>query len=307
MRILAIIFLCLACGAPPDAQLDNAIYEAHYHLSSLNCAKAKESLDSIDYKADSAEYVSLYSAYYACLSGYTVLGTVFENIVNIIATADGFLASMAAFSSSNETQADSAVYTNLKLAISEIIIRGGNTVARTAKYGTVKGQDLSFQLLYMVTTEFGKYLAYYGNAGATGDKGGGATAGHNCLMNYDLAGVVPILSLNNADTCTTTAEGSSDLDPTDDSFIARACEGIVLFNNFGDIVSNITFSDSDQMGDLEDTGSLISQGVAAATLIEPAVDDYKDFVSFAACEAHAEADTDELQRVFAAYIENFYL
>lgn len=301
------LFTLIACGLTKDEELDIVIDEANYYLSSLSCEDAKKVLDSIDYQSKSADYVSLYSAVYACRAGYTVLGTVFDNLTNIDATNGGLFTSLANFSSSNETSADSDVYTNLKLAISEILKNSNDTTLRLVKYGSIKGTDLSMQLLFMTLTELGKYMGYYGNKGATGIKGAGAGP-QRCLMNYTTPTVEPIIDTNilGVDSCENQGEGPADLDPTIPEFIARACEGIVLHNIFGDIISNLDFSSSDELGDLEDTKTVYASLLVIATTLEPAVADYDGFKEFAACEAYAVADTVELQRVFASYVENFY-
>lgn len=305
--IIKILFLftLIACGLTKDEELDIVIDEANFYLSSLSCEDAKKTLDSIDYQSKSADYVSLYSAVYACRAGYTVLGTVFDNLTNIDATNGGLFTSLANFSSSNEVVADSDVYTNLKLAISEILKNSSGTTDRLTKYGSIKGTDLSMQLLFMTLTELGKYMGYYGNKGATGIKGAGAGP-QRCLMNYTTPTVEPIIDATGSDSCDNAGQGPADLDPSDPDFIARACEGIVLHNVFGDIVSNLDFSSSDELGDLEDTKTVYASLLVIATTLEPAVADYDGFKEFAACEAYAVADTVELQRVFASYVENFY-
>jgi hypothetical protein len=233
---------------------------------------------------------------------------VFDNLTNIDATNGGLFTSLANFSSSNETSADSDVYTNLKLAISEILKNSDDTTSRLAKYGLIKGTDLSMQLLFMVLTELGKYMGYYGNKGLTGTKGTGSGS-QKCLMNYTTATVEPIIDSNpiGVDSCNDAGEGPTELDPADGDFVKRACEGIVLHNLFGDIISNLNFSTNSQLGQLQNTKVIYANLVVFATLLEPAVADYDNFYEFAACETYAVSDTDELQRVFASYIENFYL
>lgn len=299
LKIL-IIFIFSSCGLTSDEELSLVIEEANYYLSTSNCEAAKEVLDSIDYETNSAEYVSLYASVYACRAGYTILGTVFDNLLDIDATTNGLFRSLANFTSSNETTVDSNVYTNLKLGISEILLNEDSTSDRLSKYGDIKGTDLSMQLLFMVLTELGKYMGYYGNRGSSGEK-------QRCLMNYDTATVESIIDSVSSDACNNVGEGPSELDPSNSNFIQRACEGIVLHNVFGDIVSNLNFSSSSELGELADTASVFSSLLVAATLLEPAVADYDEFKTFSECESHATSDTNELQRVFAAYVENFYL
>lgn len=300
-----LLFTLISCGLTNDEELDIVIDEANFYLSSLSCEEAKEVLDSIDYQSKSADYVSLYSAVYACRAGYTVLGTVFDNLTNIDASNSGLFTSLANFSSSDETVADSDVYTNLKLAISEILKNSNDTTQRLFKYGSIKGTDLSMQLLFMVLTELGKYMGYYGNKGPTGIKGAGAGL-QKCLMNYNTPTVEPIIDATNTDSCDNAGQGPANLDPTAPNFIARACEGIVMHNVFGDIVSNLDFSSSSQLGALAATKTIYANLLVIATTLEPAVADYDGFKEFAACEAYAVSDTVELQRVFASYVENFY-
>lgn len=304
MKYLLIVIFFISCGTK-DQEITLVIDEANFYLSSLKCADAKKVLDSIDYQDDNADYVSLYSAYYACLAGYTVLGTVYSNLTSIDATGAGLLRSLAAFNSSNETVADSEVYTNLKLAISEILNNEDSTTDRLTKFGVTKGTDLSIQLLYMVLTELGKYLGLYGNKAVDGTKGGGAGS-NGCLMNYDNPAVTPILGVNGSDSCSAIGDGSADLDPASGNFVTRACEGIVLFNVFGDVISNIDFSTNPDLGDLSSTGAIYTTAVTTAVGAYPALANYIDFKTFAECETFSVADTDELQEAFAVYIESLY-
>jgi hypothetical protein len=161
------------------------------------------------------------------------------------------------------------------------------------------------QLLFMVITELGKYMGYYGNKGAAGEKGAGSGP-NGCLMNYDTAAVNSILSANNMDSCSGTGDGSLDLDPSDPNFIRRSCEAIVMHNVFGDIVSNVDFSSSSNLGNLAATKTIYANLLTAAILVEPDVANYDGFKDFSECETYALTDTDELQRVFASYVENFY-
>ena len=90
------------------------------------------------------------------------------------------------------------------------------------------------------------------------------------------------------------------------------CDGIdinpdIKIGYYRQDFSNLDFSSSTELGALKDTKTVYAALLLAATTLEPAVADYDSFKEFVDCENYAVSDTVELQRVFASYVENFYL
>ena len=87
------------------------------------------------------------------------------------------------------------------------------------------------------------------------------------------------------------------------------CEGIILLNNFFEILSNIDVSESESLGNLATAGDTISSIFEAAALAETsaswggtAVTTIKDITSQEVCEEQTEAD---LQRYYVLIFETF--
>ncbi|MCT4641377.1 MAG: hypothetical protein N4A33_03700 [Bacteriovoracaceae bacterium] len=294
----------VSCSRTSDEKLDIALDNALFYLTDNSCTEARSVLDDIGYKAKNYLYVSLYSSTYACEAGYSELDDVFPNLTSLNATGPGFISSLAAFSTSNEIMADSTVYTKILAAIEEITKNGAAHTDRVTNFGAEDAGDLGMQLMFMALTELGKFTAYYGDADASGVKGGGGS--HDCMMNFSEPSVVPILSAGGT-VCNTTAEGSADLDPANLDFFTKGCEGIVMLNIVFDTLSNITLSSNSSLGDLKDVSTMLAAVRTAAAVLEPAVANYDEFYTVAACESQATGDgTAVFQRVFAAYMENLY-
>lgn len=260
----------------------SAIQEAKFELSSTECSKAKSILDDVGFQNDNADYISIYASAQACDAGYTELDTLFGgNLDNLDSTT--FLQSLAAFTSSNETSADSTSYTALNNAITTLISYdeaasgSPSTVARTTKFGSKKAGDLSMQAMYLLFVQLGKHFAFYGNASSDGTKGGGSITGANsCLFSYTTQDAVDYVTdvggAAGLGTCTSASgtEGSDFLESpeTAANIKRRLCHGIVYFNNLLDILGNITLPSSDSLGDVSNVSSALTTLMTAAEAVE---------------------------------------
>lgn len=297
--------ILLSCAKSDKAQIDSAKKQALYYLTKSKCTDAREALDEVDYQSDDAVFISLYSDTYACEAGYGQLTTALDNMANITANVTSLFQTLASFSSSQgQSAADSTSYTKLMQAIQVILNSGAGSVARITKFGETKAGDLHLQLLLLLTVEMGKYFGYYGDVDTNGTKGGGGN--WNCIAQYTDANALTHLAVNGADSCTNGANTSSTETQTSDSAYARRlCEGTILFNNFQDVLSNITFSsNSSELGELTSVGAVLNTIETTAAGVEAAVADYKDILDQTTCETTAATKGAELQRYFALVIEN---
>lgn len=309
MRNLPLLFTFIflfSCAKSEEEQIVSAKKEALYYLTHEKCTKARETLDKVDYQSDDPVYISLYSDTYACEAGYGQLATALPDMTSITATTSDLFGTLASFSSAQaETTADSTSYTKLMQAIQVILNSGADSATRITTFGATKAGDLHLQLLLLLTVEMGKYFAYYGDADATGIKGAGGN--WNCLAQYtDLTALVH-LAVNGTDSCATGAANTSSTDMlvANADYKRRLCEGIILFNNFQDVLGNISFSsNSGELGDLVDVGAVLNSIESTAAGIEAAVADYKDILDQTECEATAATKAVEQQRHFALIIEN---
>ena len=136
-----------------------------------------------------------------------------------------------------------------------------STTSRETRFGQVGGTNLSLQALYMIMYGMGKFFAYYGNVNADGLKGQGSEDTNICIGAYSsLAGMDGVLSGLPINGCNTGNDGHTDLrSPVSTTVIkSRLCQGVILWNNMFDILSNVTLSSNDSLGDLSDISTAVS-------------------------------------------------
>lgn len=324
MRILLLLIVLCSCAKKDEELIDSAKQEAKYFLSSKNCSKARSALTEVGTQSDDPVWISLYASTYACDAGYSELDTLFGgNLDNL--DSNSILNSLAQFSSSNETEADSTVYTNLKTAINILLDSDGESQPSAAKkltkFGPDAGSDLNMQVLYLLLVQTGKFFAYYGNVDANGAKGQGDNT-NICLFSYTQAdlttggagggGFIGDALVSQPNTCNATASGHPDLEsPVDAATIkTRLCEGIVLYNNLLDVLTNNNLSSNDSLGDLSNVGTAINTLMQAAATSESsyntgvngqnAIATLKDITGQDECEA---VHLDKIEKFYAMVFE----
>lgn len=275
LKYLLLWSLLLSCAPSSQEKIDSAVREARFYLSSSKCSKAKEVLDDVGFQDDDADYVMAYASVYGCLAGYSELDDVFSNLDKI--DPNEFVKSVASFTTSIETAPDSTNYSYLMQAINTILNTGGgsqpSTAARNSEFGGRKSGDMSMQVLYLLLVQMGKYFALYGNADNAGDKGLGAD-GNTCIYSYTTQDAVDWITnvANPGGTCAaaTGSEGSDHLEAPETAadIKRRLCEGIFLYNNFVDVLGNLTLPNNDSLGDLGDVEAALALLLDAAEAAE---------------------------------------
>ncbi len=260
---LAIILtLFISCGATDEEEIEDAIFNAQQLLTNGQCAEALEVLLKVPYQPSNATYLKTLASGQACLGGYNTTVFFDSDLSKLGTSQTAFLGSLATFSTSNMTVTNSSNYQNIFNAIDTLTLAGGLTdasyAARTAALGATKNNNISVFALYTILVELGKFLNFYGNADdSTGIKGAGGLP-NVCYFNYTNVTAVAAVSASSSGACdhpgSTTGHTSLVL-PANTDTRARACEGIVLFNNFIDIIANLTFSGSNS-GDLNSLKSI---------------------------------------------------
>jgi hypothetical protein len=272
LLLLTILISFVSCAKTDKELVDSAKQEAKFYLSKRNCTKARAALNEVSRQDDDAVWLGLMASTYACDAGYSELDTLFNSgdLGNL--DSANLLTTLAAFSSSNETSADSAAYTNLKTAVNYILAADGlaqpSAATKLTKFGTRAGTDLNMQALYMILVITGKYFAYYGNTDTNGVKGAGSL-GNDCIFSYTAPDAVDFVAGEyGANTCSSTGggEGSDDLEaPVAAATIkTRLCEGIIWFNNLLDILKNITLSSNPSLGDLSQISTVLDTALTVA-------------------------------------------
>lgn len=312
--LLFISIFLFSCAKTDELLCEGAKEEAKYHLTKENCSKAFSALSNAC-DSDDAEYVALEASAYGCQANYSELDFLDLDVDSVDSTS--LLSSVASLSTSDETQADSTEYVALKNAITTIITStSGNPSAqeRLSRFGTKGGDNLNYQALFMIVVQMGKYFAYYGNADSSGSKGSGAL-GNTCLYSYVNADAIDwiVSTAPNTGSCVnaTGSQGSDDLEaPVSATLIkTRLCEGIVLFNNFMDILGNVDLSSS-IYGDLSNVESEINTLYSVAIGAENTA--YSTATIAAVRDVRLQADcenlTDEqIEKYFAIFFESIYL
>lgn len=302
ISILFLLFLA-SCGGDKD-DISNAIDEANFLLTTRNCAQARTVLDQVGYQASNPRYIAAYATTYACEANYSTVNFFADDLGNLSGTANGFLGSIAAFSTSNRmTSATDVDFTKLQQAINTILYAGSITDSssanRIATFGAADATNLHAQALYMVLVNLGRWLRYHGNTDSLGNKGSGTNPEANtCLYPYNDAdaNIITALSTGNTGPCTVGNVSSTTDINTGDVAVnqERLCNGILLFNNFVDLILNLTFS-SANAGNLSALSAEFETLCTSIGAINTALCSMRDMDD---CKA---ADPDELA-LFSAYI-----
>lgn len=304
LLLIILLTLCFSCGTSDEEKVEDAIFHARQLLTGGRCAEALEILGTIPAQPRNVDYLKTSASAYACLGGYSTVEFFATDLSKIGATQTAFLGSLATFSTSDMTQDPSAAYLQLKTATSVLLLGGGITEssfnARSGVLGTVENNNLSVFAIYMIMVELGRFMNYYGNAvDSTGVKGGGAQA-NGCYMDYTDADAIAGIALDGTDSCDTTNEGH----PTITGNRERACDGIVLFNNFIDIITNVTFSGSN-VGSLGSLASSVTSACTAGAIFNAETCATKTFTG--CVEDTTNIDAVQIERYYGIIFENMHL
>ncbi len=277
-----LILLCLGSCGSESSDVKNAVDEANFLLTGRDCTGARSVLDGVGFQSNNANYLKAYASTYACEANYTTTAFFANDLTNLNATASGFFSSLAAFSTSPlMTSATDEDFVKLQQAIDTLLYAGdisnSSSFARISVFGAKEAGGINVQALYMVLVNFGRWLSFYGNASSAGVKGvGDNPEGNNCLFTYDTGGPNFILvndalndgaatsgSCNSTNTPYTGADDISSGTAAENK--ARLCQGIVLFNNFIDLILNLTFTGTNtgNLNDLSTTFNSLCEDIAA--------------------------------------------
>lgn len=320
MRVnLLIIFLLCAllssCGATKDEEIESAIVSANQFLSNKRCNEALQVLDSVGPQMSNPDWLSTYSSAQACTADWNVV-RFFETDLDLLDTASetAIIGSLAVFSQANMSSPTDAAYTGLRNAITTLLSAANvspiSYQARALALGTSVASRLAIQTLYMQLAQLGKFARYFGNANASGTKGLG-TGANECYLTYNDADAQAIANSAGLGTCDTIPGDTGHPDLTGNR--TRLCEGIVLFNNFLDIVSNVTLDPTGNNGNIGDLDGLSTNLAAACATLSGPPTNY-DFggtctvKTQSICESNAGGNYTmaHLERYYAAFWEGLH-
>lgn len=315
--LFTLLIFVISCGQTNDEKAENAMVSAENFLTNGDCDGALTKINSIDARPRDARYVKLRATAYACKAGYTTTEFFLDDLTNINVGAE-FLSSLATFSSAQEMDsADDRDYANIYTAINTLLFSGNvgssdnpSASLRIDDFNTQEAEEINSLLMYLLMVELGKYFYYYGNTDSTGVKGGG-TGSNDCLFSYtdgtlgNVTNIDTVLAVSGGACNTSGLTGHPDLtDGTNNIDVDRACEGIVLFNNFRDVIANIT------LGSITDV-DLSGLSTAIDTFFTFLLSDITDTTlatvrNLDTCKADFATNTDDLEIYFAYVFETLH-
>jgi len=307
LSLFLFIIFSVSCAKTPEQEIVSAKKEALYFLTEGDCSSAKNALDGITPDSDDASYYSLYASVYQCFGGLKQLDIITDLSTLVTPDVSSLWSTFAAFGLAQvEVAADSTSYTNTMLAINKLLTAGGgaqpSAVNRKAVFGIAPAGEMDLQALLLITVEFGKFLKYYGQADSTGAKGSD-NGGFGCLAQYTDNSAIAAAESSSACGAHGT-ESTTDMRFANADYVRRLCEGVILFNNLQDILSNITFSsNSSELAGLSDVGAVLTTLEGLVTSDTPS-QSYVNITGQAACETEAVSNQIGLERFFAGVIDS---
>ena len=253
--ILFLIFLFSSCAKKPEQETREAIDVALSHLSKEECSEALKVLQDVGMQSSNAIYLQVLASAYACQAGYDEVAFISEDLADMTTSSPAaIIKSMASFSLSEESTADSANYVSIRRGI-DTLLQSTTTVthaARVTKFGSRKAGDMGIQALMLNVVNLGKFLNVYGNANASGVKGAGGNT-NSCFLNYTDARAQTVVSGGITGACTTNNDGHPDLSLAAANLSKarrRLCEGLMTLTNIIDIMGNIDLSGTSELANL---------------------------------------------------------
>lgn len=319
--LVFVLLFTIGCGKKTDDEIiDDAINNANRALSKRDCQTAIDTLESIGRKNSDARYLIVLASAYACRGGYNEL-ILFANDFANISTSNA-LGGLTLFSTSDDmTSPSDSEYTDLQTAFEILVFAGGLSTSanpdsdqRRAIFGNAKGGDIDAFIMYISMVQLGRFLRYYGNINTTtGQKGGGA-ASHNCLLNYqnipfDVGGNISTL-IGGATTgnCNALDDGNDELGLQASINVSRACQGVVLLNNFLNVLPAVldsyTGNELAEIDAIRTTLQSFDVALLAALGANPEVASVK---SQTLCESQNSAIQDFLEIYYALRFEQLFL
>jgi hypothetical protein len=254
--ILSSILLLFSCGKTADEETLGVVLSANIALSSGECQKAIDTLENHGRVNTSAPYLKTLASAYACRAGYSTVTFFASDFA--LTTTKAPLGGLTLYSTSStavtSTLQNDEVFKDLQKAIDILLYAGGiasdsepTSAARAKHFSSSVAGDIDTQLLYLVLVQLGRYMNYYGNVSAAGDKGGGSGSS-TCFTSYTSAHTTITAAITAAaGTCTnitTTAASHSQLssDITPVTRKTRLCQGVVLLNGLTALLPNVVAS-----------------------------------------------------------------
>lgn len=317
--ILFLLFFFVSCAKTPAEEVDEAIDLAMDYIDADKCDEAIDVLEDVGRDQTNADYLQVLASAYACRAGYNEITFITDDIPLIDSDAADLMKSLTQLSLSDESEADSDEYDDLKEALDILLNVDSNQPSQTAReatYGTRKAGDMGVQALFLSMVQLGKFLHFYGNVSAMGVKGGGTASvdeqtanPSECFVTYTYAPAKTFLTAA-AGTCNNMASDNghpnlsfavADLTATK----RRMCEGLMLITNILDILENMTLPADSSYGQLSTVSTTVSTFKSAVITADPNLETLIETTSQSECETLVADSTefDNLQYIYAILFE----
>lgn len=299
--LLNILMLVVSCGQSDEQKLKSAIDSANQLLSLRKCDEALAVLEGVGQQTSNARWVIAYASAHACGGAFSEPSFFATELPKLGSNVgqNALFGLLTTFNSSAYS-ALSTEYTKLETALNVLLYAGGLTSSshanRLTKFTASEVSNMEVFALYLNMTQLGRYLDYYGAPSAAGVKG-------NCIATYTDATAITAIDVVNTDACNSgTNTGHPDIETgVAATRHARLCQGLVLFNNFIDLISNISFTGGN-------TGTLSTLGTTFGTLCSVAFG-----AGAAVCTTKDQTacvnniTNAQIEQFFGSIIETFYL
>ncbi len=307
-----VLFLLAGCGADEKQKVVSAIEDALYYLThgTPQCQKAIDALEKIGRQDKDPRYLQVLASAYACRAQFSELALI-DDVDKVDADVEKIFGSLASLTLAAETAPESARFQDLQRAINVLLYAGGRSTPSAAGmlgiFGRRHANNMNLQALYMILVQLGRYARWYARTDALGKKGNATGVQVNaCFLNYTGGPLAVATAFGAPNACTGAGQGSSDLNPASvGATVARRrlCQGAMLLTNFLDILDNITFADTDTLGELTDLSGLFATAVAALEAMHPDMSAFLAVRDQTACEAFVDPNPEVAHYLFASLFE----
>ncbi len=265
LLFLLLLATALGCGLDNEEKVEDAIVQAHQLLTSKKCAEALAILEGVGTQPLNPEWLQTYASANACAANWSVITFFADDLPNIEADYEAIIGILATFGQAVMTSPTDSHYTRLQSAINTLLYAGGisspSNVNRRSVLTAAEVNNIDVQNLYMILNQIGQFARYYGNASPTSGIKSSGSGANTCYIDYTDTDAQVIVTAVNGDSCVGFADGHPELTGNRE----RMCQGVVLFNNFLDILANVSLSSSSNSGDLDELAQDIEDLCVEAT------------------------------------------
>lgn len=322
------MFAVVSCGKSTEEKINDSIDRANTLLTTRKCSEAISLLEGLGRQTANARYIVSLASAYACRASYssvTFFGTdiikTTSDTVGLPSTTASTLGGMTLYTLSDDTIDDSfdedSNVGDIQTAI-DILLYAGGAISRTTEptfaerlsiYGSDNGDVNSFAV-YLIMTQLGKFIRYYGDGNSSADKGGGSGT-NTCFTNYSNADVLVQPGAGTGavtGVCLSTNGGHPELIVADATLRKqRLCQGVVLFNNLIELLPLVI---ADAAGtDLEDIQAITTAINTLKTTLQtnvPGIGNVLTVQSQSNCESDATITAATLEDFYAAFFETTF-